>query len=423
MFGRRTRRTIFAFFVFGTICSTALAGGSSSPWQDDESEIMWFKFSVLCVLILVGSLFEYIDHTIAHNLASDVGKEKQHIDFSNDFWSILLRSFHAEVSVVGFLAFIVWVIRRTETLDYIITDDTYGKGGPADRVTFEHYVEDIHMYLFISMLIHIAFTGLFTFYCDSIYLTVLNYGLSNKNERVMNKKYAKFYKMDLLIQDYFKNVFPEQEVDFPPYMLSKIRRTIVRLVQYNHVSWLSVCLIFAIWSGAFYRFDTDSAKAICAYMYTGFTAVLLLVLLKISSTFKKRIERKSWDGNPQSRFTDNQMIHFFQFAFFFQNFFLVFNCFNYHDNSYLVFISYAVHVITIPKLLSHSFIFVMSLPPYFDADDLHHMIKTSQQVAIHGYGDNIHVPENRTNKIAPVDAAGDVEMGTIKQNDLTETNL
>lgn len=378
----------------------ALAG-EESAWADTAAEEEWFEFSVLVILILCGAAFEFLDENIEHHLASEVEHHETHFDFSNDFWSILIRSFHSEVSIVGFLAFIVWILRRSEALESIVADSLEGVKGPMDRVTLEHHIENLHMYLFISMSVHIMFCSIFTYQCDSIYTRIARYGRSDKATRATDPDFARLYKMDTFVQDYFSVCFPAETVDFPPYCLSKIRATITRLTMYTTKTWLMLAVYFALFCTIFFAVETDQAWAITETIYLIFCIAMVSYLGYQAYSFDNRIQ-SAWDGAESSNLDDATMIGFLQFSFFYINYTFVLNVFEVHENSMFVYFGWLMVLLCVPKLLSNHFIFVMSMPPYFDHDDMQHMRRTSAYVAEYGYGGTSLKKGNTAgNQIAP----------------------
>ena len=72
----------------------------------------------------------------------------------NSFYVKLWSRLNSELGVLGFVAFMVWLLSRTGTLKQIVSGTKPSDLGPYQEADLLHTIEDVHMRLFMSLLLY-----------------------------------------------------------------------------------------------------------------------------------------------------------------------------------------------------------------------------------------------------------------------------
>ena len=112
-----------------------MAGGI--PWYDSVDERVWVESCVLVTIIFVAWLVQQVHSSV-------------HARVHSDRMHKLFERCNAEFMVLGFMAFVVWVLNQCGLFDFLTTHFAHSAGWLL------HITEDVHMRLFIAMVFYMA---------------------------------------------------------------------------------------------------------------------------------------------------------------------------------------------------------------------------------------------------------------------------
>lgn len=144
------------------------------PWYETETEYAFMEAFVLMLLVMVVLIFEKLEHFIEHWLEEDHHHKTTtdetdilaHVHLAHHhnqkgpkylpkekFFPLLFGKMKDELSVMGFTALLIWIVRTGGAFDYKLDDRTFGLS-PKDGYDMLHLVEDVHVHLFVAMVLY-----------------------------------------------------------------------------------------------------------------------------------------------------------------------------------------------------------------------------------------------------------------------------
>jgi len=148
-------------------------GGSAYDWYTYEDDYVFVECMILIVLIPVAIMFEWLHHELDGFFFAGHGEghtedESHYVHLKDELdnpskvnhmrtskqWKTLFYRFNAEMMVLGFLAFAVWVGTQCGLWDQFVPPKMCKPNSPRDAATLFTIVDDVHMHLFIAMLLH-----------------------------------------------------------------------------------------------------------------------------------------------------------------------------------------------------------------------------------------------------------------------------
>jgi hypothetical protein len=112
-----------------------MAGGI--PWYDSVDERVWVESCVLVTIIFIAWLVQQVHSSV-------------HARVHSDRMHKLFERCNAEFMVLGFMAFVVWVLNQCGLFDFLTARFRHSAGWLL------HITEDVHMRLFIAMVFYMA---------------------------------------------------------------------------------------------------------------------------------------------------------------------------------------------------------------------------------------------------------------------------
>lgn len=144
--------------------------GHDHQWWDENYEYKYVESYVLVVLVLMAIIFEKVHHTAEHFVegtyqfgqptAHQVGHHHRRHQTVPLFKSLFIRA-SGEFMVLGFLAFVVWLFNQAGFFEEVAhsLDQHHTIKLPVTAGALLHTVENVHMQLFIAMIIFFLFLG------------------------------------------------------------------------------------------------------------------------------------------------------------------------------------------------------------------------------------------------------------------------
>lgn len=146
---------------------SAAAGGGDDIWWEEEYEYFHFECFAVAALVCLAMVFDALHHRLVHiakqhpHSIEDGEQQQVHHDNEVTLWESLLNQTSGELMVLGMIAFAVWTVNRAGLFDKlakVIRSDTIRL--PPGGYDLLHIVEDVHMQLFIAMLLYVSVLGL-----------------------------------------------------------------------------------------------------------------------------------------------------------------------------------------------------------------------------------------------------------------------
>eukprot|EP00930_Biecheleria_cincta_P031025 TRINITY_DN21507_c0_g1_i1.p1 TRINITY_DN21507_c0_g1~~TRINITY_DN21507_c0_g1_i1.p1 ORF type:complete len:461 (+),score=69.76 TRINITY_DN21507_c0_g1_i1:37-1383(+) len=151
-------------------------------WWTDEDAYEHFVACVCVALVLLAQLFDYGHHRIkrlvykhAHPEAvrNSSGKTRVQHEMEWDekddpsLWVLLFNQATGEITVLGFLAFVIWICKEAAVVDLMydafksdpLRIDSKPIALPGSVIEFIQVVEAVHMQLFVTMLLYFIVMG------------------------------------------------------------------------------------------------------------------------------------------------------------------------------------------------------------------------------------------------------------------------
>jgi len=156
-------------------CDTEEHGNHGEhKWWDESHQYTYLECNTLVGLAVITMIFEFIHHALVHKAGHGshapahhghhglVDQESREVFHENNesLWVAVVDGFTGELTVLGFLAFTVWLVDRSGGFEKIAEDLAHLEHLPQDRTGYLHTVEDVHMQLFISMCMFISMASL-----------------------------------------------------------------------------------------------------------------------------------------------------------------------------------------------------------------------------------------------------------------------
>jgi hypothetical protein len=137
-----------------------LLGGGA--WWASDYEYLHFECYVVAVLVCMAMVFDDLHHRLSH-LAShkhdheEAAQAVVHRESDLSLWEPLFNHCTGELMVLGCVAFIVWVFARAGLFKKIAKGVEVDSGTlPTDGYEYLHTIEDVHMQVFVAMLVYMG---------------------------------------------------------------------------------------------------------------------------------------------------------------------------------------------------------------------------------------------------------------------------
>lgn len=135
----------------GSGCASA-----HGPWWKKEYEYVYVESWIIIVLVTLTLIFDEIHHK-TEELADQqtFGKlSLEHVHAAKNMWLCLHQRLSGELSVLGFLALMVWCCNQAGLFCKATKISDKGVTLPQDDQTYLHMVEAVHMHLFLAMVFY-----------------------------------------------------------------------------------------------------------------------------------------------------------------------------------------------------------------------------------------------------------------------------
>jgi hypothetical protein len=377
-------------------------GCAHGDWADTLAELFWLDFGILATVLIIGFLFEKGMHAISHKIEKYNFKSKTVDHLHPNFWNILFNAFKSEITTLGFTAWTLWVFNKIVGWDRLVGDEEEGMSGPTDGSQLLHHIEMIHMVLFLSMASHLVFVCHFIYVCRTVHALVSKYLIqfpklkTKTDEELKKSEFRQLHRMEKHLLEWLNEHRGDSEqgnatnYHFPAYLLSKITYSIKELVSYSSATWISVSILYIGLSGICRYTDIgDRAGDMRLGIFFGtfgFTFVMLIgtyVMFRILYIGNPAGKKKCWMSTCWEKVTDDRCIYFLQFILFYMNFEVCYGLVNSQSPLEIIstLICWVLSLVLGPPVLGHYFIFLMSLPPFFDDGDFQQLVTATEEQA------------------------------------------
>jgi hypothetical protein len=195
---------------------------------------------ILAVLATIGFLFELGHHKL-HGYVTN----HQHglVRYDDNIWNLCFQSYQAEVTVLGFIAFIAYLSEVVGIYAAIVGHDL------ALEEEFRASVERIHMILFATMLLHVCTLCLAAYHADKVVTELEHFRDNIPYENFFDgssTRFPRFKQMKESIEGYLKHTNNDfANVSVVNYLVIKIKYDLRRMIEFSSVTWAAVVIISA----------------------------------------------------------------------------------------------------------------------------------------------------------------------------------
>ncbi|CAJ1355383.1 unnamed protein product [Effrenium voratum] len=169
--GAKAGSKLFAFESPGLVLPLASAQNTEhgEVWWNHLYEVNHFEEVVVVALLVVTLLTDILQHRLDHFVShatdySDVHQEVLAHEAKNEHVpmpQMLLNHATEELTVLGILAFLVWICERCHLFDTCFEhfDGTLDLALPDSGSEYHHVVENTHIHLFITFMLYFVIVG------------------------------------------------------------------------------------------------------------------------------------------------------------------------------------------------------------------------------------------------------------------------